>query len=381
MKYNNIIFLNATLDKNVHEIIDSSLIIEFKNYSNQLDVFLLKKRRKVIEKSITSHNNKLNINYHDLLSIKEKGAIHDLFAAIIEAWIILTKGKSDTLYIISFINMFSCHLINFISRITGKKILFCCHSELEVLDHSWPKNIKQYWTYLIKRFYEKTTLAKNLRLIILRNDILSHIRERISNSRSNHFVSIDHAYYSNCTVLNKEIFLSKKIKIGVIGSVSQVHNRGFNNLVNFANTIKYDNSIEIYIISKIEPKLITQLPSNVIVINKESSFIPRDKYNKYIAEMDYIYLPYPKDSFKYTASGAVLEAITQHKPILMYSNSYCKYLSKRFGDFGYFIDSLSNKELIELIHNAKAYKQIYLKQELIINDLQPESLQYQLDKI
>jgi hypothetical protein len=80
------------------------------------------------------------------------------------------------------------------------------------------------------------------------------------------------------------------------------------------------------------------LPNTVKVYSKNNEYLPRDKYDRLIEELDYIFIPYSADSFKFAASGAVLEAIFKKKPVLMYSNHYFNYLDRKLGHFGYFLD-------------------------------------------
>lgn len=371
MNHNKVIFINATFDNNIHEIIDSSLIISLSSIMENSNVYLLKNRRKIIENNIKElHSDYItNVTFHNLYNINKRGAIHDFIAAIIEAYLLLIKGDKKTIFVFSYLNMFSSHLNNLIAKITGKTIICCSHNEIEVIAQ---KDItsKDYWRFLINHFYTKTQWASNLYLMVLGDSIKNAASKYLPLKKIKNIISIDHPYYTLHSTFDKREFNPNSIKIGIIGTVTP--DKGFENIKLLATNLEKEHNITFYILSKINKDLYPHLPSNVIIYNKTNSFIPRNEYENLIKGLDYIFIPYAATSFQMTASGSLLEAIFQNKPILTLKNGYSTYIYNKYGKYGIFIDEKEpRKELINILSNKTLYKEIQKNQQKIIELLSP----------
>ncbi|WP_337625891.1 hypothetical protein [Phocaeicola sp.] len=376
-----VIFVNATLLNNVHEIIDSSLIIELSSIFPNVAVYLTHNRCEIIKKNITPYLKIDNVTFYKLKIGEKRSGINDLIAAIKEGFLLL-KSRHNSIFVFSYINMFSCHILNLIAKLTNKTILICCHSELETIQIP-NVSIKQIWYYLMQRFFKTTRWGKYVYLMVLGDNIHENLKSYIGIEKYQKIYAIDHPYFMPIQLRqNMKIPDLNKINIGIIGSVNKSYVRGFKNIIQFAEKIRVDSSVTLNIISKIDMDLIAQLPSNVIVHNTSGEFLPKSEYDKLIQQMDYIYLPYPQDCFKFTASGAVLEAIFQQKVLLMHSNDYCTYLTKKYGRFGLFIEEYDNiNELANDLHNKLLYNDLLRKQQFLAENITPQKLTWQLQNI
>ena len=65
---------------------------------------------------------------------------------------------------------------------------------------------------------------------------------------------------------------------------------------------------------------------------------------------------YDKGSYKLTASGAILEAIWNQKPIIALHNYYFDYIFEKFGDLGFLCDSID--ELVNKINEIALDREI-----------------------
>lgn len=366
-----VVVLNATFDGSTHEIIDSSIIIMLSHIYSKVLVRFLASRSNIIGGIVNQFgNDNANIDYKSFNNDLRKGAFHDLKAAMLEALTILF-GSKDTLYVTTFNNMFSCHLNNLISRLTGKKIIMFCHSEVNVITGGDYK-ISQYWAYLINRFFKKTSLGRNVKLVVLGDHILNQLPHYIKKERLSHFYSIDHPYFTNKNKISDPTFSSKEVKIGVIGGVSKNSSHGYNNILDFANSIiNNNNNIRIYLISSVEREIRNTFPSNVTIVNKEDGYLPREEYEKNIDKMDYILLPYSSTDYNLIASGAVLEAIIRLKPTIMFPNNYFKYLSNKYGKFGVFVEDRNFERLTQDLLSVHKYEGFRNKEHEIADKLNP----------
>ena len=361
-----VIYINASFNGNIHEIVDSALIgmsvAEFhvKGYAHA-------DRIPCLQKIIDERFPKRNIEWSAIRPIRNT-KLRTLKIALREAMIIL-KNRGDNLFLVSFMNGFSSNLHNLICFFSGAKILLVTHNDAECL----MANKRLGFQKTLHRFFFKyVPLAKNLRILVLGDSIIDNLSLHISSKRLKHFVSIDHPYYSN--VVSSQPHLRDEINIGLPGRMDSRPSRGFDNLCKFAKDVACDNRIKIHLISSIEDKLVSKLPENVIVKNDAGRNPSREEYEDLIKQMDYILLPYHKDYYKLTASGAVFEAIVNLKPALMFSTDYFQYLSKKYGDFGIFIDQTKNDQLLKMLHDERLYDNFTHKETEIAKAINPVDL-------
>ena len=354
--HNKVIFANGTLDGNIHEMIDSSLVLSFAHAYKSVEVYSLNKRIEAINRLIKTERGEWNILYTGFKSFKRTSFYKDLWGAALDAYVYLFKGDKHSLYFYSYSNVFSRHVLNLLCKITHKDTIICVHSELEVAKRL-PAESDNYWTKLMRSFYLNTKYSRHLRIMVLGDSILSNLKNYLGEDRLCHYMSIDHLYFNN-RENSTHSFNNQDIHIGVVGAITKSQDRGFDNLVRFANSINKVKGINLHVISKIDHALLNTLPSNVVIDNPSGEYLSKEKYEYIINSMDYLYYPYPKDSFELTASGSIFESITNGKPALMYSNSYFVYLSKKYGDFGYFLDNLTTDRMLYFLRDESKYYQL-----------------------
>lgn len=351
-KFSRVYFINATLSGNVHEIIDSSELIIFSKIFPEVHAYFQKSRCNVIQNTVKKFDPNIDVKFHKLIDFGKRSALNDLKAALVEIFLLICLKNKNNLFVFSYINMFSCHVLNFLSKITRKKVIICCHNELEVVAKREPQMF-HYWGWLIYRFYKKTNWAQNMYLLVLGDNIRRSFAQYISPSKLDKVISVEHPYFSlsqGCVDLRCP--KNKKIKIGVVGSVSKNKDRGFENILHLANDMIKFPDVEIDIISKIDADLVDLLPPNVRVLGTAGLFLPRNEYDAYVNQLDYIYSPYPKDSFAFTASGALLDSLFKNKILLMHANAYVKHLMSLFGIFGFLIDGVNSEEIYSFLKNT-----------------------------
>ena len=102
-----------------------------------------------------------------------------------------------------------------------------------------------------------------------------------------------------------------------------------------------------------------------------------------IEELDYIYCPYPTGAFEMTASGALLEAIAQRRPIIMHNNEYTIHLRKLYGDFGIIIDDEDDRfeSIKQTLKDEMQYAKHIAQQDRILEMISPENLSQDLERI
>lgn len=375
MEFNKIVFVNATFDGSAHEMVDSSLITEFAEFSNETYVYFLRSRLEVLEKAVNNLKPMHSVKFSDIYNIKRESAIKDLIGAIIEGWLLIFKSDKNSLFVCSFANRFTRYSLNFLSRLLKRKVIICAHNDLETVNYKG----KGHWWYLVNRFYLHQNLSPYLRILVLGDNIKQNLKDYISRDRLRFFISTDHPYYIDNSNTNYT-FNHNTINIGVVGQINQNKQRGADNLLGFAKAMSKYPHVNIHVISRIHKSLIPLLSPYVNIDNEKGVYLSKEEYERFIGQMDYLYYPYPSDCFQLTASGAIFESIVNGKPALMYSNSYFNYLTQKYGRFGYFIDEFESlNELVKFLENVEEYDKLRKSAWSITNKIHPKELSRTLE--
>ena len=84
------------------------------------------------------------------------------------------------------------------------------------------------------------------------------------------------------------------------------------------------------------------------------SFLNRDEFNEKISSLDYVLYLYPVNTYKYTASGSLMDSINIERPIISFKNDYFKYIFDKFGQLGFLVND--THEMILLIEELPCLK-------------------------
>ena len=260
---------------------------------------------------------------------------------------------------------FATPLIQWFSFGKSNKTFILCHNEMELIDKSFVYSLTTKIISFVLRFsFCYIKLSKRLNYILLSSSMVDYFNSFISKRNYNRIFAIDHCYLRPIRHYSEELVEQSYIRIGIPGAITP--QRGLETLKQIIQDLKNDK-LKIFSISTISDDIQNE---QFVSLNKGTSLLPFEKYNSYIKAMDYMLLFYDRDSYKLTASGAVLEAIWNEKPIIALRNSYFTYLFEKFGPLGYLYDSyeqlteglthLDNQIDNSIIINLKKAKQALL---------------------
>jgi glycosyltransferase involved in cell wall biosynthesis len=85
----------------------------------------------------------------------------------------------------------------------------------------------------------------------------------------------------------------------------------------------------------------------VTIASPDGSRLTRDAYEKWLSRATYFVFPYSQETYRWTASGAALDAIAFAKPMIAYSMPLFEYYEETLGDAGYFC--AGREEMIRLM--------------------------------
>lgn len=375
MRFHKCIIINSTLDGNVHEIFDSSIIIVLSRLFQKVEVRFPEQRIENLKK-IVCRENVENIDFipQHIIGIGEKGYIlKNLIRAGYEIFqYVICKGD---LFVFTYRNMFTVSLINLLSFFIKKNTLMFCHSELQTLLVN-NYNMKNITTYLYNRQVKYEHIRKNIRHVVLGDYILDTIRECVAPFNTKFFLSFDHPYMGGESLPTHKF--PSVISIGIIGKVDNCEKSGYKNILSFAKAIGDYKNVQLYIISKVSEDFASNLPHNISVLSRNGQYLTRDEYEKKIKDLDYVFIPYPKESYRILVSGSILEAISKNKPILSYGNGYFEYLFNKYGEIGINIDNMQAHQIMKVISDQSMYERICYNQNELMKIINPEAMSKQM---
>ena len=235
-------------------------------------------------------------------------------------------------------------LILFLNYLLKKKVVFVMHGELEL---QLKQNISilkpAFWYRLFHRLSLKHLFKRNEAiLLVLGESIKSNLCD-IFPAISSNIYSICHPYFMDDCIINKK---QRVLTIGTVGVMTK--EKGLDSLLilseKLSNPIK-EGKLIIKAIGKVETVDVSIYRNIKWIGNK--NLLPRDIFEEAIQSLDYILYLYPSDSYKLTASGAIMDAVKFGKPILALHNDYFDYLLKNVC-IGYVVNDIY--ELITIIN-------------------------------
>ena len=275
--------------------------------------------------------------------------------------IMLFRSQKNDVIIYNFNNLFSLHLINAVNRITQRKVLICCHGELELLSGSTEEGgwLFKCLRYLARDFFlQNRKIHDNVYFMVLGDVILENLRNYLSEDQLKKFISVDHPYIfiKQTQNVNKEK-CNGGLQIGTVGAFSQI--KGADLFVKIVSKVKNPN-VHFSITGRIfyPMERLKQLGVDT-AIDADKKVLSQGIYNERIGRLDFILFLYSSNSYRITASGAVMDAINLKKPIIALENDYFCYLFKKYGSFGRLFKSLEEMTVYLSDHIQKEYLQTY----------------------
>ena len=347
-----LIYLDSFNVGSDHEVFNSSSLLMFSHIYSKVDYYSCKSSRDAtfsLIKEIPSNINYIKIPVLSSNSLFES-FLHHFITAIINILFVI-KARNSTL-IINVNNLWELPALNFLMGYMTRKVIVICHGELEYL-----VNGKRLNCFSEKSLHwlldDSTTISRGLYFSVLGESILGNVRKVLPYSVATHFISFNHTFISS--VISPQSNYGEYPCIGVVGTAHP--NKGLNEILSFGNKLKevLPNCL-FYTLGRVlcDTKILKD--NNVHYIeDSDIKFVERNILISKIKEMDIIVFLHDIDSYKFTASGALMDAIDCEKNILSLHNDYfdCVNSLVMFGQMFYDID-----DMIKCIEN-KGYLKIH----------------------
>lgn len=249
-----------------------------------------------------------------------KGKITSVFREICNIERIKKENKSVDI----FFSYGAAHSMLIAEKLLrNRKVFYVQHGQIELINRNLSLlNLNHYILPALRK------LPAKHKIIVLADFIKDNLLKQCPYLEEK-ILSIDHPFIStDCKAENndgKRDF--SEINIGTIGVGTK--DKGIELLNDLASSFRNkDTKTNFYHIGRIyhdvniDEKLV-KLPF------KSESLIPREDFLQEISKLDFILFLYPKDSYKFTASGAIFDAFLLGKPVIALENDYFDYLFKK----------------------------------------------------
>lgn len=339
MKYTRAHYMAHPNAGDTHQILNVSMIVMLAKIYKEVVVYAPKDCCNDLKSQINLLDEKLadHITYITTKIVSYKQFPFWLSCGL-QTLVSLMKTRKGEDVFFSTLNWLCFPLFNIWCQLSKRHMYTLCHNDLEhLIDPKFGK-INVRW-HLINYIFKSMPLAKYNMMLVLGDSIVNNLKGVIKDSTfQHHILSICHPYYSLAPNYNK-LHVHDTINIGITGAVK---NKDLHNLMNMNKLLSHYPKIKLYNIS-ITSVDISKL-ENIINLNQQNKHINRVEYDRIIEKMDILYYPYPLNSYRVSASGAVFEAIVKGKPILAMKNPYFKWLFEKFGTLGYLYDDYTELE-------------------------------------
>lgn len=353
-----------------HEIINTSLLLMITTghqcvhyYGSTSSIYNVKKL--LTEQKKTHVLDNVTFTTIKLPPPLSKDIYRNLISALYNIWFTLILPNKH-LTIFNYNNYLSGHLVNLISKLFSKRVIICCHAEIEMLGSAIPNGRIALKQRLLNHLFRKNRWGYYLRFLVFGDSIITNLREILRKDAYSKILSIDHPYFSSLGKADHINQSFKNVKIGVVGVIKK--EKGLQNLLEIASSLQREireKFLDIITVSKIVGSTEALQRLSISIYNTGEKLLSREEYSQIISSVNFVYFPYDMNGYRLTASGAVFESIFSEKPIIALKNDFFEYLFNKYGAFGILCDS--NSDLTKKISSIIAGK---IKSEDFIANIQ-----------
>lgn len=299
-----------------------------------------------------------------------------LQAIIYNGWCIL-RAENNTDVIINYNTAAALRIVNACAKIKNCRVLQICHGEMQDLVESRPTSRLFKWG--LSLFSDKNArVADNLWFAVLGEAIRSNLKGVVTEQVMNKMLSFEHTAIFNKITPKKHID-SSKLVLGVTGGVRA--SKGLDSLMVLAERLKNNSEVEIRVIGSLSGFKKQLVEAGISIPDGIGDrFLSRQEMYDQISQLDYALYLFPREGYRFTASGSVFDAIDCERPIISLRNDYFDGMFKVCGDFGYLEENLD--ELVSRIERLALHKnEVQWNVKEVKKKLQPESAAERFSKV
>lgn len=268
----------------------------------------------------------LKVNYLNVLK-PGKHRIIKFFLEYFQTMKILKNSDSELIiFLSSFPNVQYFHILNS-KKFKNKKVVIMTHGELEGLvlkGRKW-----KFWSYpfwITKCF--KHDLPENISRIVLGKSIADNLKN-YTDEKNIYFIDQPR---DNFKSVNNVLPNANNNIFAFIGNC--LYKKGGKSFITAAKNIA-DVSDSIFEVIGAYDLSEKDISTNLKLLSSPHKMISRKLFDESLEKITYACFPYPSDTYRFTASGAVLDAIIYLKPIIYIKNDYFDGIFEKSENIGY----------------------------------------------
>ena len=318
--------------------------------------------RKHFENLTKGRDIQVNTHFVKVLAPKDGDKLHWIKKYAKEAKFILdilrnAKKQKVALLFFSSLSVFGSYAVKLLSSFFPKvPIIITLHGELEYikLSSNAPRSLRLMSVALKKTLYN---LPRNIKVLVLG----SFIKEQLIASNilnEDQIIAIEHPYHFADALQYSERTIPSFGHIGI--AKRSKHSELFFKLAEFFREDILAGRVSFKIVGLVWKDLDGDTNSLVEYADTRN-FLSRDVFEERMKEIDYAIFLYGDDHYSLTGSGALMDALSFHKPILCLRNRYFGRLySTAPAEPGWIFDHF--EELKGKVKDIIAGQEIYSKE-------------------
>lgn len=283
---------------------------------------------------------------------------------------VIRKSHDDLIYLLSCFPNVHYFLTKFSKVFKSKKVLITVHGEAEGLVMPGKWKIWSYPFWITRTF--KLKVDDNIHRVVLGESIYMNLR-KLGLSQNVYYMEHPYEDFKN---ENSVLPSCGKNIFAYVGNC--IKRKGGLIFVDAANKV---DSAAFWVIGSYNVD--SSYPANCSVLS-DGQMLSYDKFNTALEQITYACYPYAPGSYRFTASGAIFDAIKYLKPLIYIGNDYFDSI---IGDLNVGYRCKDAHEFIDTIIrvNAESNENMYRTQIENLKQLQrlftPEVVSHKLFKI
>lgn len=318
-----------------HETFNASSLMMFSMIYDKVVYRASKSSAQCVERLIETFPS--NVEYKSIRLWAGSGSIGNfmryLSSAVWNIILSLKQRRNEVLYF-NYNSLWAMRLINFIARLRKINVIIACHGEIGYLINGIRLNSPAQAG--LELFTDpRWNIAPSLHFCVLGESILANVPQVVAAKHLRHFISYEHSFIPHKVTpqMGDGVY-----RIGTVGTIRK--EKGLEQLLAMGEALKVVDKTEFYALGRVtcNPQLLSNAGVKFIP-GTEKGYVPKGVLNQYIDKMDCLVFFYPTDSYKFTASGALFDAIDREKLILSLHNDYFDGIFD-IANFGKLFDSI-----------------------------------------
>lgn len=303
-----------------HEVFNAALLVMCLRLFGRAEYHCHPSQRRCLERLLERHGYAADVSrvaFRRVRVVRREGpagwVCRYAVAALRSGWR-LVRSRPGELVVFNYNNPLALPLLDLLNGFLHRRVLIVCHGELELLAGRNPWWRASGWfARILRRAFGRTRLDRNLRFCVLGKSILRNLRPYLSEANAPLFFAIDHPGFFEDEPA--ESLPHDTLRVGTVGQLTPA--KGLDRILRLSRQI----SVPLTVVGRIYGFCDhARWPEVRFVAGPENGFIPRERFERETAALDYILFAYDPGSYRLTASGAILDALNLGRPVITLRN-------------------------------------------------------------